>query len=46
MPGIGPEGDRYFIRGEYVDSDQRLEDDEDDEDDDLKDDDEEEDKES
>lgn len=24
MPGIGPEGDKFFIRGEYVDSDQRL----------------------
>lgn len=25
MPGIGPEGDKFFIRGEYVDSDERLE---------------------
>lgn len=24
MPGIGPEGDKFFIRGEYVDSDERL----------------------
>lgn len=24
MTEIGPDGDRYFIRGEYVDSDQRL----------------------
>ena len=25
MPDIGPEGDKFFIRGEYVDSDERLE---------------------
>lgn len=24
MPGIGPEGDKYFIRGEYVDSNERV----------------------
>ena len=24
MPEIGPEGDKYFIRGEYVDSDERV----------------------
>lgn len=24
MPGIGDEGDKFFIRGEYVDSDERL----------------------
>lgn len=24
MPDIGPEGDKYFIRGEYVDSDERV----------------------
>ena len=27
MPDIGPEGDKFFIRGEYVDSDQRLDED-------------------
>ena len=43
MPGIGPEGDKYFIRGEYVDTDERLE--EDDPEDDLKDEDDEEEKE-
>ena len=32
MPGIGPEGDKFFIRGEYVDSDERLEEGEDDKD--------------
>lgn len=40
MPGIGPEGDRYFIRGEYVDTAERTDGEEDDEDDpidDLKD---------
>lgn len=37
MPSIGPEGDKYFIRGEYVDSDERLDEDEDDPDEDLKD---------
>lgn len=26
MPGIGPEGDRFFIRGEYIDSDLKLSD--------------------
>ncbi len=36
MPGIGPDGDKYFIRGEYVDSSQRIE--EDDPEEDLKDD--------
>lgn len=24
MPGLGPEGEKFFIRGEYVDSDKRL----------------------
>lgn len=24
MPGLGPEGEKFFIRGEYVDSDERL----------------------
>ena len=26
MPGIGPDGDKYFIRGEYMDSDEKVED--------------------
>ena len=26
MPGIGPEGDKYFIRGEYMDSDEKVDD--------------------
>lgn len=35
MPGIGPEGDRYMIRGEYVDTAERVdEDDQEDPDDD------------